>query len=157
MGSLYARVQPERDWRQLLANCQRAAAEMTETTPAYSYGWLVRAMADAELGDAASFNRSIEMSQATAPNISWLALNRALLVEAHYEMLSAELQSAHDADLRRSVASHASLPAIARLYASDPDFRPRISGLVEAMSEADQARFLDAVKYVVARRGNLAS
>ena len=55
-------------------------------------------------------------------------------------------RATHQRDLALLVQSQRGIATIARRYVAQPDFRERITAIVEALPQADQVRFLANVK-----------
>jgi hypothetical protein len=145
MGSTYAQAQPTPRWTALNEACRDIARGIIREVPDHAYGWLVLAQAAAGLGDAEALNAALVASRKDAPNEVWLASRRATLAQAHAAELSASAAAAYDADLRLLVSSKTGLRAVAQRYVEQPDFRARITAIVEHMSAEDQRRFVAGI------------
>lgn len=151
ISGAYGRLQAGEDRRRVLESCRRHADQITAEAPSYSYGWYVGARAAAELGDKAGLNMRLRNAQITGPTEQWVAELRVALAEDHYAAVTPEVRSRHDADLRLLVTSRRGIDTIAARYVADPDFRARITAVVEAMPEDDQARFVGRVGAAASR------
>ncbi len=143
---IYGRLQPGEDRRTVVARCLEQADAIVAGAPSFSYGWYVGALAAAELGDVTGFNTRALQSQITGPTEQWMAELRAALVEDNIAVADDAVMARHAADLRLLVASPRGIRSISRRYVAEPAFRARIAAIVEAMPEADQARFVATVR-----------
>ncbi len=146
----YGKLQPGESRRIVIEHCRSSADAIVGEAPSYSFGWFVGALAAASLGDTGGFNARVRNSQVTGPSEQWVAELRVKLVEDNYAVAAPEVLTRHDADLRLLVASPRGIASIAERYANVPDFRSRIAAIVETLPEADQARFVAAVRGAVA-------
>jgi hypothetical protein len=146
ISGTYGRLQRAEARHAVLENCLRQADDITAAAPSLSYGWYVGALAAAQLGDVAGFNARLLRSQITGPAEQWIAEQRAALVEDHFADAGPEVRTRHTADLRLLVASGRGIASISGRYVREPEFRERITAIVETMPEADQARFVGQVR-----------
>ena len=116
--------------------------------PAYAYAHYVGALAAAGLGDKDGFNHRIRAAQITGANEQWVAELRVGLVEDHLADVTADVAAHHEADLRLLAGSSRGVASISSRYVRQPDFRDRITTIVETMSEAEQERFVALVRYL---------
>jgi hypothetical protein len=145
IAGLYGRMQAGGRRDAVLGHCRREADAIADEVPGYAYAHYVGALAAARLGDMAGFNQRVLSAQVTGANEQWVAELRADLVEDHLSAASTEVSRRHEADLRLLVASGRGIASISKRYVRQPDFRERITRIVEAMPEADQARFVSTV------------
>jgi hypothetical protein len=132
--------------RDVVSRCAARAADIVATTPTDSFAWLVRAAASVRLLANDDFNAALRQSQLTGPNEQWIARLRVDLAENYFSRLSAETIKSEAADLKLLASGHKGVAVIARRYVSDPDFRARITAIVEAMPQDRQVAFLNNVK-----------
>jgi hypothetical protein len=132
--------------RNAVSNCSDRAADVVATTPTDSFAWLVRAAASALLLAKDDLNVSLQNSQLTGPNEQWIARFRVNLAESNLTHLTARTLEAEKADLRLLVSSEKGVLLIAKRYISNPDFRSRITAIVEQMPQDRQIVFLRTVK-----------
>jgi hypothetical protein len=151
IGGIYGLMQPGDARQAVLEHCRIEADAIAAEAPSYAYAHYVGALAAAGLGDADGFNARILRSQITGPNEQWVAELRAALVEDQLAAASPEVMARHSADLRLLVASARGIASISRRFVREPDFRERITTIVETMSEADQAKFVSRVRQAAAQ------
>ena len=151
----YGRLQPADTRRLVLEHCRASADAVVGETPSYAFGWFIGALAAATLGDVEGFNARIKNVQITAPTEQWMAELRVGLVEDNHAHAAPDVLTRHDADLRLLVHSPRGIQSIAARYAREPEFKSRITAIVETMPEADQARFVAEVRQAVARTGSI--
>lgn len=132
--------------RNVIAICGERATRIVAVTPTDSFAWLVRAAASVRLKQQDEFNAALQKSQLTGPNEMWIALLRTNLAETHLSKLSAESVRAENADLTLLASSWKGVQLIAKRYVSDPDFRVRITAIVEKMPQDRQRAFLNSVR-----------
>lgn len=145
IGGTYGRMQPGDSRQAVLEHCRSEAAAIARETPSAAYAHYVGALAAARLGDKAGFNASMLQAQVTGPNEQWIAELRVGLVEDQLADATPEVAARHAEDLRLLVASGRGVASISRRYVRQPEFRERITAIVETMSEAEQARFVALV------------
>lgn len=132
--------------RDVVSKCANRASDIVATTPTDSFAWLVRAAASVRLLARDEFNAALRQSQLTGPNEQWIARFRVSLAETYFPQLSAETVKLEAADLKLLVSSERGVKLIAERYVSNPDFRARITAIVEAMPQDRQIVFLRNVK-----------
>ncbi|WP_438750871.1 hypothetical protein [Pararhizobium sp. O133] len=132
--------------RGVVSRCADRAADIVETTPTDSFAWLVRAAASVRLAANEDFNIALQNSQLTGPNEQWIARFRVNLAENYFSALNPRSLKSEEADLRLLVSSEKGIKLIAKRYISNPDFRARITAVVETMPPRRQAVFLKVVK-----------
>lgn len=136
----------EESVRNVVSTCARRAADIVATTPTDSFAWLVRAAASVRLLARDEFNTALQRSQLAGPNEQWIARFRVNLAETYFPQLTARTIASEEADLRLLVSSEKGVLLIARRYISNPDFRARITAIVERMPQDRQIAFLRNVK-----------
>lgn len=149
LKSVYGRTLRTERRRDLLQACAVIARHFTDDASSFSYAWYLGALAAAELGDVETFNRSLKMSHQTGPNEQWIGELRVDLAEDHRAMLGPATAAYHEGDLAMLVRSRRGIGAIARRYVTVPDFRGRITDIVEQMSASDQQRFLTTLQHEI--------
>ncbi len=132
--------------RSVVSKCADRASDIVKTTPTDSFAWLVRAAASARLLANDDFNVALQQSQLTGPNEQWIARFRVNLAETYLTQLSARSVTSEEADLRLLASSEKGVRLIAQRYISNPDFRARITAIVERMPQERQIVFLKSVK-----------
>jgi hypothetical protein len=148
-SSIYARAQPTSKRNALLASCRDYALQVTHQAPTLGGAWAIAASAAGELGAATDFSAEILASQRVTPYEQWLAEFRVAVIEDHYSLASAEVIEAEVSDLQVLVHSKRGVRSIAKRYVDHPDFRERVTRVVEEMSQDDQRRFLEALRGAV--------
>lgn len=146
MSGLGFRLSPNQTIGAVAANCAQAARKATEAMPSLSYGHYIEAMALFVLGRSDEAGAALTRSQLVGANEQWIAERRVSLAESHYEVLEADVQAAHLTDLALLAQSQHGIRSIAARYVSDPDFRGRVTGVVETLPEDIQARFVSVVQ-----------
>lgn len=140
--------------RAIAAEVSGVCANLAEVTlrddPSNSLAWLVMAIVRADEDDMQGFAADLQRSQQTAPAEQWIAGMRVELAETHRDELGDEALAFMDADLALMAESSAGVAAIAQRYVSQPDFRERITRIVETLSPRVQARFLSWVQAAAA-------
>jgi len=150
-NGVYGIMQAAADRTEMLEHCRDEADRIAAEVPAYAYAHYVGALAAARLGDTEGFNSRILRSQVTGANEQWVAEQRVALVEGQFDIATLEVLARHDADLRLLVASNRGIDSISRRYVERPDFRERITAIVETMPPEDQSRFLSRVRRAAAQ------
>lgn len=148
IGGLYGRMQTSAARTAVFQHCRNEADGIARDAPGYAYAYYVGALSAAGLGDTAGFNRRVLASQVTGANEQWVAELRANLVEDHLADVTPDVAKRHLADLRLLAGSARGVASISRRYVSQPDFRERITAIVETLSEAEQARFVAVVGHI---------
>lgn len=146
ISSTYGRLQSSARKAEVNGNCLKAADAAVRVNPSSSYAWYVGALTSALNGDVAGMNMRLLRSQQTGPSEQWIAELRVPLAEDHLAELTPEARANHDRDLKMLVASIRGIASIAGRYVRQVDFRERITAIVEAMPEEDQARFVSRVE-----------
>lgn len=127
-------------------NCLEMAAAATRLMPTYSYAHYVSALALLRLDRAEEAQDALALSQKTARNEQWIAELRVALAEDNSELFADYLGATHPGDLALLAQSARGIRSIARRYVSGPTFRERITGVVETLPDAVQARFVQLVR-----------
>jgi len=148
--SIYGRSRPTTDRQSLLQSCRSLAASVTSELPSSSYAWLIGAVDAIEGNDVAEFNRQLEISQSVGPDEQWVAEQRVELAEMHYDKLNDATRGGEVKDLALLAQSYRGVQTIAQRYVSHPDFRERITTVVETLPPADQQRFVSNVRRAAA-------
>lgn len=138
--------------RDVVSKCAARASEIVAATPTDSFAWLVRAAASVRLLAKDEFNAALRQSQLTGPNEQWIARFRVNLAETYFPQLSAETVKSEAADLKLLASSERGVKLIAKRYVSNPDFRARITAIVETMPPDRQLAFLGNVKKSMGKR-----
>lgn len=137
--------------RGIVSTCADRAGEIVAASPSNAFAWLTRAAASARLLRMEDFDLALRNSQLTGPNEQWIARYRVNLAETYFAQLSPAARKAEEADLRLLASSERGVKLIAQRYITDPDFRARISAVVETMPGERQAAFLRSVKKAMAK------
>ncbi|MDQ0318502.1 hypothetical protein QO002_000640 [Pararhizobium capsulatum DSM 1112] len=134
--------------------CRIRASGIVKTTPTDSFAWLVRAAASIRLGKVEEFNQSVTNSQMSGPNEQWIARHRVELVENFLPQADAPTLASHTIDLGSLASSGRGVRYLAGRYISNPDFRERITAIVETLPPKEQRAFLANIKRVM-REGEI--
>lgn len=126
--------------------CLVMADHLAAQSPTSAYAWYVGAQASATLEDWSGFNHRLAMSWRAGPTEQWIGELRVALAEDNYSHLDTQTLAANDADLHMLVLSLRGVRAIASRYVADPDFRERITAIVEVMPVESQQRFVANVR-----------
>ena len=145
-NGFFGMMQPGADRTAMLEHCRAEADRIAAEVPSYAFAHLIGALAAAKLGDADGFNRRMLQAQITAPNELWVAELRVPVVEDQIANISPEVLARQEADLRLMVASNRGVASISERYIHEPDFRERITAIVETMPEAEQRKFISRVR-----------
>lgn len=132
--------------RNVVEKCFDRATQVVSRTPSDSFAWFVKAVASSRLIRTEAFNEALQNSQKTAPNEQWIARERFAITEFYLPRASAETMATHETDLALLVKSYRGVKLIARRYVSTPDFRARITAIVEKLPPSEQRRFVSNIK-----------
>lgn len=146
MTGIWHTLAPAAESRSHAQNCLEYALTYAHTTPVDSFTWIVAARSSFVLKDLSSINRYLAYAWQTGRNEQWVAALRVNLAEDTYAGLTEINLQRHRSDLSLMVMSRAGIGAIANRYWSDPEFRERISTVVETLPQEDQRRFVSSVR-----------
>ncbi len=135
----------------LRQKCATIAESIATEAPTFSFAWAIAARAAALKGDWAGMNRFLEASQKTAPNEQWIGRSRFETADTFFDQLDPAGRALYDQDLAMLIKSNKGIPYIARQYVLDVAFRSRITAVLEAMSAADQRRYISILRRMVPR------
>jgi hypothetical protein len=150
--SLEHRTQPRSLSDRVVANCATAADRALADNPGYSLAWLLSALVADEQGATIEAAVRLANSQRVGPAEQWLARMRVELTEQLRPSLSQAALAFSDADLALMVQSYSGVATIAERYVAEPEFRQRITDIVDRLPERDQARFVGWVASAVRAR-----
>ena len=145
--SLQVRYVSETFSETLPVRCGAMALDTVQQMPTYSYGWYALAYTDALMGDWATMNKHLHLSQQTGQASQWVAGQRVTLAETYRPHLDERTLAGNDTDLALLVRSQRGIGSIAARYVGDPAFRERITAIIESMPEDIQRRFIGALRY----------
>ena len=97
-------------------------------------------------------NARYVQSAKTGRTEQWVASLRVGLSEAHRQQLDAAALATSDRDLALLATSRSGVALIAYRYVNEPDFRERITAIVEALPGEDQENFLSRVRQLAQAR-----
>ncbi len=146
MTRIMGRLQPATRRDRVADNCLQISHRIADAAPTSSFAHFVEAVALYEKSDYEAFNDAYVRSQVTGPNEAWIAQSRFYLAERAIFELSGTARRAHESDLATLAQSQFGLTTIATYYVRTPDFRDRITAIVETLPAVDQRRFLSAIK-----------
>jgi hypothetical protein len=146
LGSIFAYTQPAARRHLVATNCLAIADAILARAPAHSFAWYVSALAAVELDDPEGFSFRLGRSQQTGPSEQWIAERRVDIAEDRLAALTPDVREGHDRDLVLLALSRRGVDSIARRYVRQPDFRDRITALVEQLDPEAQRRFLAYVQ-----------
>jgi hypothetical protein len=127
-------------------SCIETARTSISQMPSHSYGYYIEALARFALGEADMAVAALERSQAVGPNEQWLAERRVGVAETHYAALEAYAGTGHLADLALLAQSRRGIRSIAARYVANPEFRERVTAVVETLPDDIQQRFVAVVR-----------
>lgn len=146
LRSRFSRRLPEEPRQRLQTNCLELADQVSAEAPSSTFAWYVGALAAAQLGDMSGFNSRHYRSQVAGPWEQWAAERRVDLAEDYFSDLDPQVLERHLGDLTLLAQSNRGVRSIASRYVSDPDFRERITLIVETLPQDIQQRFLSNVQ-----------
>lgn len=148
--SVYGRTQPTKTRASFIATCRGTAAAIVRQTPTHAGAWLVSAALAEDDGDLAAVNQGLAEARRMAPNVHWLAEERAQIAERNYDALDGANRAGEAADLASLALSQPGLEALAQLYRTYPAARDRLVTAVSSAPPGAQKDFLDLVKATLA-------
>jgi len=138
----------------LLENCESVAGTITNMSPKNAYAWYFLAYLALQNEDEIGFNAALLRSYEFGPTEQWIAELRVPLAERGLPLLNPQALEGHQMDLGLLVQSRRGVGSIARRYVRDPEFRARITDVVETLPQPAQHQFLRTLKAEVARFEN---
>src|SRR3569833_126142 len=148
--SLYGMAQPSDRRNLLLEKCRTTVADVTESTPSYSYGWYVAAVVADDLHETAAFNAALARSQVTGPSEGWVGQLRVKLAARRFDQIDSAVREGNDRDLKMLVLSIDGVGAVAQVYVDTPGVREHIASIVDGTDDDSKRRFLAAVRHAAA-------
>lgn len=145
-GGLYGALQPEERQESARFNCLENADNAVAQMPSYALGWFAKSLFSYQLGQPKAGEAALVQAQQVGRHEQWLAEGRVQLAEDHFTTLSPAALSGHRSDLELLAQSARGVTSVARRYATQPDFRERITLVVEQLPVEDQVRFLNTVR-----------
>lgn len=134
----------ERD--NLARACQRAARNISESSPASSFAWFAQAHSALALVDWPEVNRTLALSQKAGTNEGWIARYRVELVEDNRSNIDNEYLEKNRQDLKVLAENMRSYQDfLARIYLFRPGSRADITNAIEEIPPQSQRIFLGAV------------
>ncbi len=146
INSLAMRYQSQQFRDELAPHCRKVADAVVASSPSHSFAWLVGAMAAAQQHDWPAFNAQLLRSQLTGRSEQWIAQPRVQLAENNYEHTDDAAKAGNERDLSMLVGSAEGIRTIGKRYFNEPEFRERITAIVEKMPQEVQERFLRVIK-----------
>jgi hypothetical protein len=144
-------LMPEVRFEDLRLKCAHIAETIAADAPTFSLASAIAARAAAAGGDWAKMNHYLQSSQQTGPNEQWVGRIRFEVADTFIDHLDATGRRFYNEDLAMLIRSNKGIPYIARQYVLDVAFRSRITAVLEAMSEADQRRYVSILRRMVPR------
>lgn len=132
--------------RGAVEKCFDRAGEIVSKTPSDSFAWFVKAVASARLFRDEPFNEALQLSQKMGANEQWIARERFALSEFYLSRVNSSTMAGHETDLALLASSYQGVKLIARRYVNNPEFRARITEIVEKRPPAEQRRFISNIK-----------
>jgi len=127
-------------------SCLETAEQALSEAPSLSYGHFVASIAHFALDNSGAARDALERSQSLGPNEQWIAERRVSLAEIHYDALDDYVRAGHLADLALLAQSRRGIRSIAARYVASPDFRERVTAVVETLPVEIQRRFVSIVR-----------
>jgi hypothetical protein len=156
IGGLYGALQPEERTTRARANCLDLANDTVDLMPNYALGWYAKSLFSYQLGLTENGDAALVSAQKTGHHEQWIAEGRVQLAEDHFSSLSPEAQRGHEQDLELLAQSRRGVASVAHRYVTQPDFRERITSIVEKLPPEDQTRFLNNVRRATQQFGMVA-
>jgi len=150
---LDARMLPPDQAELLRAACVDQVGALAKASPVNSFLWFASAKLASQAGDVADLNTSLQLSQASGPNEYWLAVQRVALAEQAFSDLVADTVDAQNQDLTLLATTTPGLRVLAARYVVAPDFRARVTAVLERLPPMNQKSFLENVQEFVKLRG----
>ncbi len=149
IGMLHAVPQllSPQDRKNFNAHCLDLAREGTKRAPLDSFAWTLRARIHAENGDFAAFNNAYEQAFLRGPHEYWLAATRVSIAELFLANLDEKTRKRHEADISIMGQTPAGQIWLARNYTTRPEFRDRITPIIEQLPARSQRTFLAKVRH----------
>lgn len=146
MSRLSFQLAPTERKSAVAISCLETAQYALSGAPSLSYGHFVASIAHFALGNAEPALLALERSQALGPNEQWIAERRVGLAEVHYDALGDYAGAGHLADLGLLAQSRRGIRSIAARYVANPQFRERVTAVVETLPVEIQRRFVSIVR-----------
>jgi hypothetical protein len=146
VGGLYGALQPGERVELARLNCLETAEKAVAQMPSYALGWYSKSLFSYQLGQLQAGDFALVQAQQVGAHEQWIAEGRVQLAEDHFATLSPAALAGHQRDLALLAQSGRGVASVARRYVSQPDFRERITGIVEQLPPEDQVRFLNNVR-----------
>ncbi len=143
---LEARFLPPEQKARLVEACVDRLDGMLEASPVNAFLWFARAQLAYDMADWNKLNHSLVQAQVSGPYEFWLASRRfglARKADAHLEPVTLEH---FDKDIVMLAQSTQGSRVLAQEYVAAPQFRPRVTALIEQLSEPVQGEFLENVR-----------
>ena len=150
-----AALQPARTQMKMAARCRVVAAKMVQSSPWFGYAHYVLALAAYRAQDKDALGNNLVVSQAVSAYESWLARRRVALGFEAAGQLPAEAQAALERDIVALLQSPKGQHFLARYFAGNKAYRPRILRLAETLDQDIQARFLKNLTVEMKRRARV--
>lgn len=146
VGGLYGTLQPDDTALEAKGNCLTLARQAVADMPTYALGWYASALLAYQLERNEEADAALVMSQQVGRHEQWVAEARVQLAEDHLSSLSQQALDGHAEDLQLLARSARGVRSIAYRYVTQPNFRERITLIVEQLSPEDQIRFIGNVR-----------
>lgn len=134
------------DRKNFYAHCLDLAREGTRKAPLDSFAWTLQARIHAENGDFAAFNNAYEQAFLRGPHEYWLAAIRVSIAELFLANLDKNARKRHEADILTMGQTLAGQTWLAQNYRTRPEFRDRITPIIEQLPARSQRSFLSKVR-----------
>lgn len=136
------------------STCSAIAQQVLSKTPAHGAAYLTLAHVAAHQGNGQEMDNQLRASQALSPSEARFASVRVDLAEANIDSLSQDGLSRHESDLLVLLRGQRRIWSMAQLYVNNESARERIGLALEQATNAEQARFLRAVRTMLDLRDN---
>lgn len=153
VGGLYGNLQPADTTDAARSHCLQLARATIADMPTYALGWYAASLFSFQLGNPAQGTELLAKAQKIGRHEQWIAEARVQLAEDHLAELSDDALAGHVQDLELLARSARGVRSIAYRYVTQPDFRERITLIVEQLSPEDQIRFVANVRHAAQQFG----
>lgn len=130
----------------LVARCRTIAETIALGSPNFSLALAVAADAASHQQDWSSMSGFLAASQHSAPNEQRLGQYRLRIAEMNLSHLTPAARQSYNADLGLQIVSNRGIFHIAQKYLDDDAFRSRVATVLSEMGDADQRRFVQALR-----------
>jgi hypothetical protein len=150
-NSLDMRFAGEAGLQRIISTCLTQADAAVARYPTSSYAYYVRALANGAAGNFEKMNADLVSSQETGATEKWIAAQRVALSETHYDQLSSEALDVESRDIEMMFSSTGGLVGLSEVYLAQPDFRERLTTMLEEAPASVQQDFVKTLQWTMAQ------